>query len=223
MSKKQILDNLRHAIARAPVGSFGERIEQVALDQARPYSELTTLDWLGKNCKKNSATIEICTHKELAQKVHAWAIRKKPIDKKLYIAEHDSYLATLTRRLQKTPLALTTHYLPQEKQFCGVASVAGAIAETATIVAHSMREGKNGTFFTQSPSLHYLCDHYCAIVEQKNVYRYMEDYWSSNAKSAIKQRSIHFISGPSRTGDIEQTIEIGAHGPLSVHLIVVGS
>lgn len=34
-------------------------------------------------------------------------------------------------------------------------------------------------------------------------------------------RSVNFISGPSRTGDIEQTIILGAHGPYRVHVILV--
>jgi len=35
-------------------------------------------------------------------------------------------------------------------------------------------------------------------------------------------RAVNFISGPSRTGDIEQTIVLGAHGPCRVHLILLG-
>jgi L-lactate dehydrogenase complex protein LldG len=34
-------------------------------------------------------------------------------------------------------------------------------------------------------------------------------------------RAVNFVSGPSRTGDIEQTIVLGAHGPYRVHLILV--
>jgi len=34
-------------------------------------------------------------------------------------------------------------------------------------------------------------------------------------------RATNFISGPSRTGDIEQTIVLGAHGPYRVHVILI--
>ena len=36
-------------------------------------------------------------------------------------------------------------------------------------------------------------------------------------------RAVNLVSGPSRTGDIEQTIVLGAHGPFRVHIVVVGT
>jgi L-lactate dehydrogenase complex protein LldG len=51
----------------------------------------------------------------------------------------------------------------------------------------------------------------------------MEDAWNlARAEFAELPRAVNFVSGPSRTGDIEQTIVLGAHGPYRVHVIVVG-
>jgi L-lactate dehydrogenase complex protein LldG len=34
-------------------------------------------------------------------------------------------------------------------------------------------------------------------------------------------RAVILVSGPSRTGDIEQTIVLGAHGPRRLHIVLV--
>jgi L-lactate dehydrogenase complex protein LldG len=35
-------------------------------------------------------------------------------------------------------------------------------------------------------------------------------------------RTGNMVTGPSRSGDIEQTILLGAHGPRRLHIVVVG-
>jgi L-lactate dehydrogenase complex protein LldG len=42
------------------------------------------------------------------------------------------------------------------------------------------------------------------------------------AERATMPRAINLVSGPSRTGDIEQTIVLGAHGPRRLHVVLVG-
>ena len=34
-------------------------------------------------------------------------------------------------------------------------------------------------------------------------------------------RTVNFVTGPSRTGDIEQRIQLGAHGPRRLHVVLV--
>jgi L-lactate dehydrogenase complex protein LldG len=38
---------------------------------------------------------------------------------------------------------------------------------------------------------------------------------------ATPPRAINFVTGPSRTGDIEQKIELGAHGPRRLHIVLI--
>ena len=40
-------------------------------------------------------------------------------------------------------------------------------------------------------------------------------------RSRPMPRTVNIISGPSRTADIEQTIQLGAHGPRRLHLLLV--
>ena len=35
-------------------------------------------------------------------------------------------------------------------------------------------------------------------------------------------RTLNFITGPSRSADIEQTLLLGAHGPRRLHILIVG-
>jgi L-lactate dehydrogenase complex protein LldG len=50
----------------------------------------------------------------------------------------------------------------------------------------------------------------------------MEEAWQ-RLRDAYGEmpRAVNFVSGPSRTADIEQTVTLGAHGPYRVHVILV--
>ena len=67
-----------------------------------------------------------------------------------------------------------------------------------------------------------LPETHIAIVPAGRVVAGMEEAWAL-AKRELGElpRAANFISGPSRTGDIEQTIVLGAHGPYRVHIIIV--
>ena len=76
----------------------------------------------------------------------------------------------------------------------------------------------------QTPgSVSLLPETHIGIVPVGRIVATMEDAFALlRAEHGKLPRAVNFISGPSRTGDIEQTIVLGAHGPCRVHLILVG-
>jgi len=46
---------------------------------------------------------------------------------------------------------------------------------------------------------------------------------AADSQSSSVPRALNLITGPSRTADIEQTIELGAHGPKRMHVLLVAS
>jgi L-lactate dehydrogenase complex protein LldG len=98
----------------------------------------------------------------------------------------------------------------------GITGCFAAIAETGTLMLVS-GPGRAG-------SVSLLPETHIAVLDQRRIVPCMEDAWDLlRGELGEPPRAVSFISGPSRTGDIEQTIVVGAHGPYRVHIIVVGA
>jgi len=96
----------------------------------------------------------------------------------------------------------------------GITGCFCAIAETGTLLLLS------GPATPASVSL--LPETHIALVPAARVVATMEDAFALLRRERGQlPRAANFVSGPSRTGDIEQTIVLGAHGPCRVHLIII--
>ncbi len=95
----------------------------------------------------------------------------------------------------------------------GVTGAFCAIAETGTLMMLS------GAETPASTSL--LPETHVAVLDPLRIVATMEDAWDL-LRLEYKQppRAVNFISGPSRTADIEQTVTLGAHGPYRVLVIL---
>ena len=68
-----------------------------------------------------------------------------------------------------------------------------------------------------------LPETHVAVIGVESIVATMEQAWDRlRAERGALPRAVNFISGPSRTADIEQTVTLGAHGPYRVMIIVVG-
>jgi L-lactate dehydrogenase complex protein LldG len=94
------------------------------------------------------------------------------------------------------------------------------VAETGTLMLTSGPESPTRNNF--------LPDTHIVVVRRQQVVASYEEGWTRlrQAKgrsdgSFAMPRTVNFITGPSRTGDIEQRIELGAHGPRRLHIVLV--
>lgn len=96
----------------------------------------------------------------------------------------------------------------------GITGCFCAIAETGSLMLLS------GPATFASAAL--LPETHVAVVPRSRIVAGLEDAFALvRSERGELPRATNIISGPSRTGDIEQTIVLGAHGPYRVHVILV--
>lgn len=92
------------------------------------------------------------------------------------------------------------------------------IAETGTLMLVSGAE--------RPTTLNFLPDTHIVVLKAEQVVGGYEDAWDrlrahGPAFEGGMPRTVNMVTGPSRTGDIEQTIQLGAHGPRRLHILLV--
>lgn len=94
-----------------------------------------------------------------------------------------------------------------------------AVAETGTLVLVSGPGRPRSTALL--PPVHVAVFDRAALVESWTQAGAVLDAWQRNLSAAPGGGAIHFITGPSRTADIELTLTRGVHGPGEIHAVFV--
>ena len=97
----------------------------------------------------------------------------------------------------------------------GISTAQAAIAETGTLVLDSAQERHR--LVSLVPPVH------IAIINASCIVETLSDALTLLQKDKEISPAITFITGPSRTADIELTLAIGVHGPQQLYVIVDGS
>ena len=96
----------------------------------------------------------------------------------------------------------------------GVTGAYAAVAETGSLVLLSSAESPT--------TLNFLPDDHVIVVRETRIVPHIEDVWARMRSEKIAMpRTVNFITGPSKTGDVEMIIQEGAHGPRRLHVILV--
>jgi L-lactate dehydrogenase complex protein LldG len=92
----------------------------------------------------------------------------------------------------------------------------GGIAESGTLAMVSGPDNPS--------TLNFLPDNHIVVVQAKDIQGDYETLWQKIRFAYGKgtmPRTVNWITGPSRSGDIEQTLLLGAHGPRRLHVLLV--
>ena len=95
-----------------------------------------------------------------------------------------------------------------------------AIAETGTLMLPASPQ--------RPTTLNLLCDTEIVVLRASRVVGAMEEAWDilraereGMVAGNFLPRNVMFVTGPSRSADIESTLELGAHGPRRLHVVLI--
>ncbi len=119
----------------------------------------------------------------------------------------------------------TLHELPWAESALGVERTPPGPDDTAVTLA-PLAIAETGTLaylaHDHSPaSWHFRPGFEIAILRAAAIHPRMEDVIDAVKATGAFPRTLNFVTGPSRTGDIEQTLELGAHGPKALAVVIV--
>jgi|SRR5437016_4622244 len=112
-----------------------------------------------------------------------------------------------------TAPGLTLKSAPPGPDDAAVAIAPLAIAETGTLVYPASA--------TRPASWHFRAGLEIAVISADSIEPDLESVLARVKSCGALPSTINLVTGPSRTGDIEQTLELGAHGPKELVILVV--
>ena len=118
---------------------------------------------------------------------------------------------------EKTPNLACKSGPSDGRDLAGVSYAFGGVAETGTLVLHSGPDNPT--------TLNFLPETHIVVVDAADIAGDYETVWqrirATFGKGAMP-RTVNWVTGPSRSADIEQTLLLGAHGPRALQIIAVG-
>lgn len=192
-------------LASAPRGVIPERGQLPTIERVALFREMAI---------KANATVERLTNYGAVPEAVARYLRNKNLPSEIRMGGDDR-LAAAPWAAQST--LTVKHGASDGNDMVGLSHAIGAVAETATLALAAGAENPT--------TLNFLPEHHIVVVNANDIAGDLETVWDKVRAlygKGIMPRVVNLVTGPSRSGDIEQTLLLGAHGPRALHILVVG-
>ena len=102
----------------------------------------------------------------------------------------------------------------------------GRIEEPATVSRAEFGMAETGTVVLASGpdnpvTLTFLGETHFVVLRERDLVGGFEDLWAEWRRRGLDPRTINMVTGPSRSADIGQVLQLGAHGPIALHIFLV--
>ncbi len=121
---------------------------------------------------------------------------------------------------ERQPLLAIRRGKAEPSDEVGVTVAFSAIAETGTLMLLSGPETPT--------TLNLLPETHIVVLRESQIVGAYEEAWArlrlargGEGGAVAMPRTVNFITGPSRSADIEQQLQMGAHGPRRLHIVLV--
>ncbi|MEL6266754.1 MAG: LUD domain-containing protein [Pseudomonadota bacterium] len=103
----------------------------------------------------------------------------------------------------------------------------GRLVEPVTVSRARLASAETGTLLLASGpdnpvTLTFLGETHAVLVEAGDICAGFEEMWARWRATGQDPRTVNLVTGPSRSADIGQTLQLGAHGPVALHIFVAG-
>lgn len=222
MSRDSILGSLRASLGARPDDAArseavtarlrGERLNHIVPSRARGLSHRDRIDLFLKLAAMSGATVERVSNASAVPGAVADYLARNNLPAQARLAP-DPWLTGLP--WADRPILEVSKGIARPDDPAGVSPCFAAIAETGTLMLLS---GPNAP-----TTLNFLPETHIVVARADQVVGPFEEALIRlRARGAdFMPRTVNFITGPSRTADIEQTMYMGAHGPKRLHVILV--
>jgi len=147
------------------------------------------------------------------------------------IADRDALPAALATELRarNLPAAIRTGTDPAfDLDWGGVERSIGPgrLEEPATLSRAHLASAETGTLLLASGpdnpvTLTFLGQTHFVLLSEANICAGFEEMWARWRASGLDPRTVNLVTGPSRSADIGQTLQLGAHGPVALHVFLM--
>jgi L-lactate dehydrogenase complex protein LldG len=220
-AREQILATIRRGLKRGPLD--GTRRVELEARLAHPPRHLIPARAQGSHSEQVAlwirmaeyalATVDQVASLDDAPAAVATLLARENLPTEMVMAP-DAELAALPWAAQ--PALQIDRRAARDGDKVSVTVAFAGIAETGTLL---LRSGSD-----RPTTLNFLPDTHIVLLPAERIVGSYEDGWDLlRATGEAMPRTVNYITGPSRSGDIEQTMQLGAHGPLRLHIVLVGA